>query len=102
LDLTKDTTEEIYTYIKELLTNKNQLSENDNNLFWNFSVNRLIYNVIDTYKKYNDNVSLKEDGVITWNNQEFDIKNITHADAGNAFDFNFEINNIESELVVPW
>lgn len=98
-DLSEQSTEEIHTHITELLENSQPLEESDHDLFWNFSVNKLIYDVIDTYKSYTD---FKEDGVIYWDDKEFHISDIVHADAGNAFDYDLEHDIVINELVVPW
>jgi hypothetical protein len=100
-DLTENSTDEIFGYIKELLNNSEVLNENDNHLMWNYSVNKLIYNVLDSYKRYND-ASFKYDGVIIWDDKTFPIIEITKADAGAAFNYNFDADNITDELVIPW
>lgn len=98
-DLSEQSTKEIYTHITELLENSQPLQESDHSLFWNFSVNKLIYDVIDSYKSY---ASFKEDGIIHWDGKEFHISDIVHADAGNAFNYDLEHDIVINELVVPW
>ena len=82
-----------------MLENSQPLEESDHSLFWNFSVNKLIYDVINSYKSY---ANFKEDGVICWDGKEFHISDIVHADAGNAFDYDLEHSIVINELVVPW
>ena len=100
-DLLKDNnnnTDDIFEHIQDILDRSKTLSENDGLLFWNYSVNTLIYKTLEAYK----NAQNLNNGVIIWNDEEYPIIEISTADAGAAFNYDFTIDDITDELVIPW